>query len=692
MAPKDADLAPRRALATSRGSGPKHHQHRSHDRPPETLSRTRDDATPATPLGRTRARASSPPHEGPRALSPRDDHPLKSHKRPGEGTTPNKRRGQVRSQESGSRTPHVPFKPSGRDEGSGKWAGGGGEGEARRARAGSAWREPVRGRARQRRRELGHQVNVHGIPPPPARERSRDAQDASRPQHPWRASPRTGPPQRWGPTPREPPAAGGPIGTSIRPVRPRQSRPRGKRPQARAARPVSSNTAASGDSGRERAGRQPLARHGEAGRAGAPPKPLGRHTHPRGSSRARARNTHAGEPHTRAGRRPGPAGSSPDSEGGGAGRGRQRAALGPTAGPAVRSLLRKRGSSAQRASGSHPASVATTRAEEGRRLGGSGTPRHPLGSLEKAFSPRVHRPQPNSFPTPTGPPQNGVPEATRAQGEQGWVCGKGQAQGHPERSRPGPHEETAFAPPRTPCSRHRPRQELRNLRRGNEKTETGTACCWAKKAAALGWPSATALARPAATAHTPRQVQPPPRHQLARGRGRRGARAPPGGRGGPPLPTPPPAPRARHRQQWPEGRGRWERETTPPARSQAPETTWSAPGAPRRARRNAHSAHAQAGEQRGVGTAPPAAGRTAHHTRSHGRQARVSAASEDPGPASAAKQNAGRRGRAGACTSSPPHPRHTATAGGGEGARGPAGRTRRAIPFAMNVRPSSGAA
>lgn len=140
------------------------------------------------------------------------------------------------------------------------------------------------------------------------------------------------------------------------------------------------------------------------------------------------------------------------------------------------------------------------------------------------------------------------------------------------------------------------------------------------------------------------------------------------------------------------GRGRWERETTPPARSQAPETTWSAPGAPRRARRNAHSAHAQAGEQRGVGTALPAAGRTAHHTRSHGRQARVSAASEDPGPASAAKQNAGRRGRAGACTSSPPHPRHTATAGGGEGARGPAGRTRRAIPFAMNVRPSSGAA
>lgn len=300
MAPKDADLAPRRALATSRGSGPKHHQHRSHDRPPETLSRTRDDATPATPLGRTRARASSPPHEGPRALSPRDDHPLKSHKRPGEGTTPNKRRGQVRSQESGSRTPHVPFKPSGRDEGSGKWAGGGGEGEARRARAGSAWREPVRGRARQRRRELGHQVNVHGIPPPPARERSRDAQDASRPQHPWRASPRTGPPQRWGPTPREPPAAGGPIGTSIRPVRPRQSRPRGLAP------PGESGPTRVQQHRRQRrlgtgAGGQTAARAARGGgaRGGAPQAPRETHTPTRQQPRARSQHARGRAPHTR---------------------------------------------------------------------------------------------------------------------------------------------------------------------------------------------------------------------------------------------------------------------------------------------------------------------------------------------------------------------------------------------------------
>lgn len=374
---------------------------------------------------------------------------------------------------------------------------------------------------------------MHGIPPPPARERSRDAQDASRPQHPWRASPRTGPPQRWGPTPREPPAAGGPIGTSIRPVRPRQSRPRGKRPQARAARPVSSNTAASGDSGRERAGGRAAARAARGGgaRGGAPQAPRETHTPTRQQPRARSQHARGRAPHTRRTRRPGPAGSSPDSEGGGAGRGRQRAALGPTAGPAVRSLLRKRGSSAQRASGSHPASVATTRAEEGRRLGGSGTPRHPLGSLEKAFSPRVHRPQPNSFPTPTGPPQNGVPEATRARGEQGWVCGKGQAQGHPERSRPGPHEETAFAPPRTPCSRHvtDPARSFATFGGGTRKRRRARRAAGQKRQRPSAGQAPQRWLGPPQPLTRPARSSPPPRHQLARGRGRRGARAPPGG-------------------------------------------------------------------------------------------------------------------------------------------------------------------
>ena len=69
----------------------------------------------------------------------------------------------------------------------GRWAGGCGEGAHARSedqRARARRRARARGRARQRRREPGHRVNVHGIPPPPARGRSRDARGASRPQHP----------------------------------------------------------------------------------------------------------------------------------------------------------------------------------------------------------------------------------------------------------------------------------------------------------------------------------------------------------------------------------------------------------------------------------------------------------------------------------------------------------------------------
>ena len=128
---------------------------------------------------------------------------------------------------------------------------------------------------------------------------------------------------------------------------------------------------------------------------------------------------------------------------------------------------------------------------------------------------------------------------------------------------------------------------------------------------------------------------------------------PTGGRGGPPLPTPPPAPRTRHGQRWPDGGGRWERETTLPARLRAPETTWSAPGAPRRATRNALSTPKRVSSAAPGRPSPWRGGpRT---TRSQGRQARVSAASGDPGPASAVRQNTGGRGRAGACTP-PPHP------------------------------------
>lgn len=81
----------------------------------------------------------------------------------------------------------------------------------------------------------------------------------------------------------------------------------------------------------------------------------------------------------RAGRGPGRAGPSPDSEGGGAGRGRQRTAL-----PTTRAVL---------------SPLATARGG-GAAAGGSGTPRHPLRSLEKTSSPRARRPHQSA---PIGP-------------------------------------------------------------------------------------------------------------------------------------------------------------------------------------------------------------------------------------------------------------------------------------------------
>lgn len=96
----------------------------------------------------------------------------------------------------------------------------------------------------------------------------------------------------------------------------------------------------------------------------------------------------------------------------------KRATLGPTAGPADPS---QRGGSAQHATVVTPHRW-PLRAEEGRQLGGSGTPRHPLGSLEKAFSPRAHRPHP--FVPPTEPRETASQRPPRAWG-QGWVCGKG---------------------------------------------------------------------------------------------------------------------------------------------------------------------------------------------------------------------------------------------------------------------------
>ena len=126
----------------------------------------------------------------------------------------------------------------------------------------------------------------------------------------------------------------------------------------------------------------------EADRVSRPDTPLPPGLSPPGAGRAHA------APHLPDARR-GPAGPSPDSEGGGAGRGRQRAAHGPTAGPAHPTPSPHHGGGGVLLCPRALAvATAATAHSGGAAAGGSGTPRLPLGSLEKAFSPRAHRPSP----------------------------------------------------------------------------------------------------------------------------------------------------------------------------------------------------------------------------------------------------------------------------------------------------------
>lgn len=239
---------PGRALATSRGPGPDHRAtvatRPSTERSPART--TADALQPRVPLDRTGARSSS--SRGTESTSPGDDRPLLPRPIEGQGgDDTQQRRGRFRSRGGRSRdTQHAFSHPVEAGAGGWGWVGGDGEGGAQRATAGSAWGWGRLGRkgTHQRRREPGHQVNVRGIPPPPARERSRDARGrrpASAPLASLPHEPGPAPTRRWGPIPREPPAAGEPPSeTSIRPSGPSRSHgPGGEAPpKARAARPV----------------------------------------------------------------------------------------------------------------------------------------------------------------------------------------------------------------------------------------------------------------------------------------------------------------------------------------------------------------------------------------------------------------------------------------------------------------------
>jgi len=184
------------------------------------------------------------------------------------------------------------------------------------------------------------------------------------------------------------------------------------------------------------------------------------------------------------------------------------------------------------------------------------------------------------------------------------------------------------------------------------QTETGTACR-AKRQQPLGWPSAMALARPAASgSHAPHQ-SPIPTTSTACGRRRRGARVPRGGGVGLPYRLHHPllghATDSGGPREGVAGNGK-RRYRLGFGHLRRPGALQGHHGEPRATR----SAHAQAGEQRGAGTALPVAGRAAHHTKPGEASEGVCCVR---GPRSRERRQA-EHGRAGSGRSlhTPPHP------------------------------------
>lgn len=554
MAPEDTDPGPQRALATtpqSRPTPPNRTLSRAHADPPPCPARM----DPREPLlltgGRGPFARGRPPPRAARGLG---------------GDNTQQRRGRFRSRGSGSRAQRAFSRPG---EPGTRWGG----------RSAATRRGRPAGDGRQR---VGSVSGERGAPTkaragPPGK-RARDPTATSTRAVPQRPATPAGLSTLGAPPLREP----GPTPLGPNPTGPPPQGPRLNLQPVRLVRPgtTTRGEAPPGESGPTRAHTSPPAatRPGSGQRQTAARSAQGRRRAP-ARERPRARSQRTREPHApdagQARRDPPPTrrGEAQAAVG-------KRATLGPTAGPADPS--QKRGLCPTR-NGSHPASVATTR-RGGAAAGGSGTPRHPLGSLEKAFSPRAHRPHP--FVPPTEPRERASRRPPRAWGR-GWVRGKGPAQGNPERSRPGPNKGATSASPHTPCSHHRP-EGTSCPHRGHERSGDGHGML-GRKAAALGWPSATALARPGTVAHTPHQVLSTqhPQHDARQGTTRR----PHPHRGG---------------AGWASLTGSTTRSSdTPPdsgssrgslgtgndaaARPQAPKATRSAPGAPQRARRHALS-------------------------------------------------------------------------------------------------------
>ena len=307
----------------------------------------------------------------------------------------------------------------------------------------------------------------------------------------------------------------------------------------------------------------------------------------------------------RARRRPGPAGSSPDSEGGGAGRGRQESDARPHRGAGR--PLEERGLCPTR-NGSHPASVATTR-RGGAAAGGSGTPRHPLGSLEKAFSPRAHRPHPFVTP-PTGPRKTASQRPPGPGGRGGSavrdrhraiLSARGQS---PTRGPPLPLHTHAMLP--SPPGRNlvppsRPQEKRRRARHAGQKSSS---------------PQLAKRHSAGSARHGHSHAPPGTTHA----RGQQGARTPTeGGRVGLPYRLHHPLFGHTTDSGGPRG-GSLGTGNDTTARPQAPETTWSAPGAPQRARRHALSTPRRVSSAASGRPSPPQGGPLTPHEAKSGKR------------------------------------------------------------------------
>ena len=318
------------------------------------------------------------------------------------------------------------------------------------------------------------------------------------------------------------------------------------------------------------------------GGGGGPPQPPGR-----AHARTRTRATHPA-PDAGPARRDPPPSRRGEAQ---AAVGRQRAALCPN-------TSRRE---------SNPASLATLHAQ--RRGSGWGLryPKAPSriareGFLTEGASPPPVRP-------PKRAPPGGAPGPTGLAGR-GADLRQGTGTGQPRALAAGAPSRTPPPPrPRTAWSRHRPEERAPRLPRGGRErgTETGTRPVPGERGSPSGWPSAAALARPAAGAHEPRQVlrvtpphathPPPARRGGEERRGERKTRRPRPrqGHGCASLADFFHHPLLGHADDGggsPRGVAGEGNDAT--ARPQAPEATWSAPGAPRRAGRNALK-RAQAG-------------------------------------------------------------------------------------------------